>query len=150
MRRHWTWVGVSTFATALAVAALVAAIVPLHRDAVAQPRIDPETGLPLEEVRELKAHAKRLGMEVPELLAARDKAEQEMHLARAKQAPQMLVHEGSLFLLDREWLFQFDVKTLEVKNVHNLEILRHEFMEKFEQERHQQEQQRRKQQGKAQ
>ena len=130
MNRRSTWIAVCAVAAAIVVATIAVS----HHRLDAQPAMDPELELPRQEARELKAHAKRLGMEVADLLATREKAEHERRLARAKQSPQMLVHEGSLFLLDAEWLFQFDVKTLEVKNVHNLELLRRDFMRDLERE----------------
>jgi len=71
-------------------------------------------------------------MEVPQLLLAREKAEQEIRVAQAKQPAQLLVHGDFLYILDHGWLFQFDANSLELKNVHNLDFLRRQKMRELE------------------
>jgi hypothetical protein len=144
--RQSSWFVLSLFC-ALALAGLAAATV---RRAQAQPVGNAELGLPAEEARELAQQAKRLGVNVPELLAAREKAEQEIRLARAKQPAQLLASEDSLYVLDGSWLFLFDAKTLELKNMQNLDMLKEQHMRKFEEQERRLREQRPKEGAKAQ
>ncbi|NCO37887.1 MAG: hypothetical protein COZ06_03505 [Armatimonadetes bacterium CG_4_10_14_3_um_filter_66_18] len=125
--RRTSWLALSLFC-ALTLAGLAATAA---RRVQAQPGGNPELGLRADEARELAQQAKRLGVNVPDLLAAREKAEQEIRIAQAKQPAQLLASEDSLYVLDRNWLFQFDVKTLELKNMQNLDMLRDQHMRKF-------------------
>lgn len=63
-----------------------------------------------------------------------NEAMQRMMAQQRAPQPQLLLHENRLFVLDREWLFQFDAQTLELKSMQNLDLLRHEFMQKMQKE----------------
>ena len=65
--------------------------------------------------------------------ATQEAMQQAMHQQRAEQ-PELLVDGDSLYVVDREWLFQFNKATLELKNMQNLELLRHEFMQRMQKE----------------
>jgi len=118
-----------------AAAAIAVVIIPRYQTAQAQPGAREVHEEEAEELRELTRHAQRMGMTLEELLAAQHEQERAIQLERAKVQPQMLVHEGALFVLaDREWLYLFDAQTLELKNMQNLELLRHEFREELEEQ----------------
>jgi hypothetical protein len=93
-------------------AGLVAVLAPFSRSAQAQP-----VGVPDKATQQAMQQA----------------MQQMMQQQRAEQ-PELLVDGDSLYVVDREWLFQFNKATLELKNMQNLELLRHEFMQRMQKE----------------
>jgi len=101
----------------------------------ARGELDPEAA----ELREMERHAQRMGMDLADFLAQQQDHERAMQLERSKQPASLLIHEDSLFVLvDKEWLYQFDAETLELKNMQNLQLLRQDFMQRLERERREQ------------
>lgn len=143
-KRYWTLIGATGFALAVGMVA-----VPRSWRAQAQPNLDPELGVPKDEAEEMRRRAKRLGMDVPEMIANREKLEQQMQLAEAKQEPQLLINGDFLYVLDKGWLFLFEAETLELKNMEHLDMLRHQFMREREAEEHRLREEQRKKQGGA-
>lgn len=105
-RKSWTYLTLA----ALTVASAAAAFAWLPTDAEAQPAA-PQVNQQMQQMMRQMLQQQQRGNQI-----------------------QMLVHEDSLFLADREWLFKFDVETLEVQALHNLDLLRHNHMQKLQAE----------------
>lgn len=85
--------------------------------------------------QKLLDEAERMGVKPEDLLREQRKFEIEMEKERIKQPPTLLVHGDSLFVVRGPWLYQFDLQTLELKNMQNLDFLTDRFFQKMKQEK---------------